>query len=141
MPRAKQTKAQLIDEAKTYQHPEADSPLRPEVGTQAHFPKKKLKAPKNYRYDSSIAPSLEWDTNPARDQTDALIAEILKAESLSEVKAAALKLKAMSQPFLNWTGKAERQSFEVPTLPLFIHERLSTKAIIETVKGHKKGSD
>jgi len=25
----------------------------------------------------------------------------------------------------------------VPTLPLFVHERLSTKAIIETLKGHK----
>src|SRR5713226_4559952 len=33
--------------------------------------------------------------------------------------------------------KAERLSFDVPTLPLFIHERLSTKAIIETLKGHK----
>jgi hypothetical protein len=26
-------------------------------------------------------------------------------------------------------GKAERLSFDVPTLPLFVHERLSTKAI------------
>jgi adenine-specific DNA-methyltransferase len=140
MARGKQTKT-TTDEARTYKHSEANSPLRPEVGTQSHFPKKKLKAPKNYRYDSSIAPSLEWDDNPAREQTEALIAEILQADSLEKVKAAALKLKAMSQPFLNWTGKAERMSFEVPTLPLFIHERLSTKAIIETVKGHKKGGD
>jgi adenine-specific DNA-methyltransferase len=141
MAAGKKTKTSQSDEAKTYKHSEANSPLRPEVGTQSHFPKKKLKAPKNYRYDSSIAPSLEWDTNPAREQTEALIAEILQADSLEKVKAAALKLKAMSQPFLNWTGKAERMSFEVPTLPLFIHERLSTKAIIETVKGHKKGGD
>jgi adenine-specific DNA-methyltransferase len=28
-------------------------------------------------------------------------------------------------------------SFDVPTLPLFIHERLSTKAILETLKGHR----
>jgi adenine-specific DNA-methyltransferase len=141
MAAGKKTKTSQSDEAKTYKHSEANSPLRPEVGTQSHFPKKKLKAPKNYRYDSSIAPSLEWDDNPAREQTEALIAEILQADSLEKVKAAALKLKAMSQPFLNWTGKAERMSFEVPTLPLFIHERLSTKAIIETVKGHKKGGD
>ena len=26
----------------------------------------------------------------------------------------------------------------MPSLPLFIHERLSTKAILETLKGHKK---
>jgi adenine-specific DNA-methyltransferase len=44
----------------------------------------------------------------------------------------------MSKPFLNWAGKAERLSFDVPTLPLFVHERLSTKAIIETLKGHKR---
>ena len=44
----------------------------------------------------------------------------------------------MGQPFLNWAGKAERLSFAVPTLPLFIHERLSTTAILETLKGHKR---
>jgi hypothetical protein len=32
----------------------------------------------------------------------------------------------------------ERFSFDVPTLPLFVHERLSTKAIIETLTGHKR---
>lgn len=48
------------------------------------------------------------------------------------------KLKALSKPFLNWSGKAERLSFDVPTLPLFVHERLSTKAILETLKGHRK---
>jgi adenine-specific DNA-methyltransferase len=48
------------------------------------------------------------------------------------------RLKALSQPFLNWAGKAERLSFDVPTLPLFVHERLSTKAILETLKGHER---
>jgi hypothetical protein len=32
----------------------------------------------------------------------------------------------MSGQFLNWAGKAECQAFDVPTLPLFINERLST---------------
>src|SRR5688572_29681592 len=41
-------------------------------------------------------------------------------------------------PQLVWAGKAERTSFEVPTLPLFVHERLATKAILETLKGHKR---
>jgi adenine-specific DNA-methyltransferase len=44
----------------------------------------------------------------------------------------------MSGPFLNWAGKAERQAFDVPTLPLFVHERLSTKAILETVQRHTR---
>ena len=32
-------------------------------------------------------------------------------------------------PALDWAGKAERLSFDVPTLPLFVHERLSTSAL------------
>ena len=47
-------------------------------------------------------------------------------------------MRGLSGPFLNWAGKAERLSFEVPTLPLFVHERLSTKAILETLKGHRR---
>ena len=39
---------------------------------------------------------------------------------------------------MNWAGKAERVSFDFPTLPLFVHELLSTKAILETLKGHKR---
>lgn len=122
--------------AETYQHPEADSAMRPEVGTQAQF--KKKKAPKTYRYDSSLSPALDWDTNPAREQGEELIARILDAESIEDAKAAAAELRALGKPFLDWAGKAERLSFDVPTLPLFVHERLSTKAILETLKRHKK---
>jgi len=123
--------------AETYTHPEAKSLLRPDVGTQAQF--KKKKPPVTYRYDSSLSPALEWDGRiSAREQGEALIREILEAETLETAKASATKLKAMSKPFLNWGGKAERLSFDVPTLPLFVHERLSAKAIIETLKGHKR---
>lgn len=123
-------------QAVPYKHPEAKSLMRPEVGTQAQF--KKKKAPKTYRYDSSLSPALDWDAmNPAREQGETLIKQMLDAKTLEEAKAAASELKSLSKPFLNWAGKAERLSFDVPTLPLFIHERLSTKAIIETLAGHK----
>jgi adenine-specific DNA-methyltransferase len=134
--KANNNKSKQQREAATYRHPEAESPLRPEVGTQAQF--KKRKPPVTYRYDSSLSPSLEWDgQNHAREVGEALIREILDAKSLENAKGAAERLKAMSGPFLNWAGKAERLSFDVPTLPLFVHERLSTKGIIETLKGHK----
>lgn len=127
----------LPPKTKVYRHPEASSLLRPEVGTQSQF--KKKKPPKEYKYDSSLSPAMEWDgKNPAREQGEALLREILDAKNLDEAKTAAAKLKAISKPFLNWAGKAERLSFDVPTLPLFVHERLSTKAIIETLKGHKR---
>ncbi len=58
--------------------------------------------------------------------------------SVAELQDAIRQLQALSKPFLNWAGKAERLSFDVPTLPLFVHERLSTKAIIDTLVSHKR---
>lgn len=149
-----------IPTTENYRHPTAESPLRPEVGTQAQFRKKK--PPVTYRYDSSLSPALDWDAqNGARELGEWLLACVEDASCLPaphqfdeprEFKNAGGKivatvrglgdaveqLKRLGKPFLNWAGKAERLSFDVPTLPLFIHERLSTKAIIETLTGHKK---
>ena len=148
--------------AEGYRHPEAGALLRPDVGTQAQFRKKKK--PATYRYDSSLSPALEWDgQNPARERAEAKIAALQEciarlAASIGEGDAGGIadgdlavarkelataraeidELQALSKPFLNWAGKAERLSFEVPTLPLFVHERLSTAAIVETLKGHKR---
>ncbi len=134
---ARQSTNKSTVQVEPYNYPDADNATRPEVGTQARF---SLKKPlQTYRYDSSLSPSLEWDgQNPAREQAKALIRQVLDAASLDEAKAAAEKLRRMSGPFLNWAGKAERLSFDVPTLPLFIHERLSTKAIIETLRTHRR---
>ena len=145
-------------QAAEFRHPEADSPMRPEIGVQGRF--KKKKPPRTYCYDSSLSPALDWDgQNPAREQGEALIAELahrleairagLAADPANETLLLAAneaqglldRLKAMSRPFLNWAGKAERLSFDVPTLPLFIHERLSTRAIIDTLTGHRKSAE
>ena len=134
---ARSTKPTKSSTAATYRHPESQSPLRPDVGTQAQF--KKRKPPTTFRYDSSLSPELDWDgENPAREQGEALIQRVLDAKTLEDAKAAAAGLKALGRPFLNWSGKAERGAFELPTLPLFVHERLSTKAILETLKGHAR---
>lgn len=37
-------------------------------------------------------------------------------------------------PQLQWAGKAEHTSFEVPTVSLHVHKRISPKRIIETAK-------
>ena len=52
MPRGKRT-TQPAPRAESYQHPESSSPMRPDVGTQAQF--KKRKPPVTYRYDSSLS--------------------------------------------------------------------------------------
>src|SRR5713101_3536711 len=115
MPKPKRHKNKPAREAKSYKHTEADSAMRPDVGTQAQF--KKKKPPRTYRYDSSLSPALDWDgQNSAREQGEALIRQILEADTLDQAQEAAEKLKALSEPFLNWAGKAERLSFDVPTL-------------------------
>jgi len=146
--------------AESYAHYEATSPMRPEVGTQPQFRKKK--PPQTYRYDSSLSPSLDWDgQSPARELGEWLLELIERAAVLPAPHAfeqpqefrgsdgtvrarvhnlaeAVDQLKRLGHPFLNWAGKAERLSFDVPTLPLFVHERLSTKAIVETLVGHRR---
>ncbi|MBV5330826.1 site-specific DNA-methyltransferase, partial [bacterium] len=47
------------------------------------------------------------------------------------------RLRSLTQPFLNWSGKAERQQIRVPTIPLFVHERQSTQAILSTLESYK----
>ena len=146
--------------ARSYAHPEAKSLLRPDVGTQAQF--KKKRPPATYRYDSSLSPALDWDgQNGARELAEWLLARVEEASGLAAphlfdkprlfkdasgatvatvagLRDAVDQLRRLGRPFLDWTGKAERLSFDVPTLPLFVHERLSTKAILETLKGHKR---
>src|ERR1700730_6649106 len=74
MARTRSTSKPTNKPAKSYKHPESDSPMRPEVGTQAQF-KKKL-PPSKYRYDDSLSPVLEWDgQNPARERGEARIAK------------------------------------------------------------------
>ena len=162
---ARKKKTQNPPRTETYRHPTAESLLRPDVGTQAQFRKKKPHA--TYRYDSSLDPAMSWDEgNKAREEGEGHIAELLERiaklgellgsadaegltsgeveqakKKLAEAQNAASRLKSMSAPFLNWSGKAERSEFDVPTLPLFVHERLSTSAVIDTLRGHKKGAE
>lgn len=119
--------------ARDYRHDE-QALLRPESGAQEGFTPAKRKPRQTYRYDSSLSPELAWDEGEARGEGERLIEQIINSDDLGKAQAAAEKLKRLSQPFLNWAGKAERGSVTVPTLPLFVHERLSTQAVLETLK-------
>jgi adenine-specific DNA-methyltransferase len=154
------TPAATVDPAaavKDYRH-QQEATARPDAGAAPRFRAKRETT--TYRYDSSLSPALDWDTNPARDTASWLLTAIEEAAALPNqtfptmrelrgadgtvlMRVAGLQdalaaLKRMQAPFLNWTGKAERLSFDVPTLPLFVHERLSTEAIVQTLEGHRK---
>ena len=51
-----------------------------------------------------------------------------------KVKTKKYKYDPYSDPQLQWAGKAERLSFEVPTVPLHTHEKIDSRSIIETVR-------
>lgn len=139
--------------ASPYRH-EQESVLRPDVGVEAQFAHKK--PPRTYRYDSSLAPELSWDESADRDFAEWLLGVVTEAaekgegkvfakpqvwqgtgERFTSLSQCAERLRGLTKPFLNWSGKAERQQVSVPTLPLFIHERHSTLAILETLQSHK----
>ncbi|MGE4340263.1 MAG: site-specific DNA-methyltransferase, partial [Pigmentiphaga sp.] len=128
--------------------------LRPDVGVEAQFSHRK--PPKTYRYDSSLAPELAWDENGERPFAEWLLNLVAEAaekgeatvfaqpqvwqgteERFTSLSQCAARLRSLTKHFLNWAGKAERQKITVPTLPLFVHERHSTQAILETLKSHK----
>lgn len=129
---AKTIRKPQLASAENYDHKEQQSLIRPDVGLQSQF--KKKKPARTYKYDSSLDPELSWDISAERERAESLIAKIAEAKNLEEAKAFARQLKQMSGAFLNWAGKKEHSDFTVPTLPLFIHERLSTKAILESVR-------
>jgi adenine-specific DNA-methyltransferase len=127
---------------------------RPDVGVQEQFTTKK--PPRTYRYDSSLDPALSWDENRDRELAEWLLGLIERAAVEGEKKvfdapqewkgggvgvdstrAAIDLLKKLTKPFLNWAGKAERHQISVPTVPLFVHERHSTKAILEGIRNRK----
>jgi len=137
----------------SYQHSD-EATLRPDVGLQDQF--HQARGPKTYRYDSSLAPELVWDENAEREFAEWLLNLVAEAGEKGEdivfsepqrwqgtgdvfrsSHECVARLRSLTRPFLNWAGKAERQQISVPTVPLFVHERHSTRAILEKLKRYK----
>lgn len=139
----------------TAQYRHSDEAIqRPDAGVQDQFQGRK--PPRTYRYDSSLDPALSWDEQRERDLGEWLLGLIARSAKEGEkavfgegqewkgggVSVASLAdairvLQDITKPFLNWAGKAERHQIQVPTAPLFVHERHSTKAILDGIR-HRK---
>ena len=103
--------------AETYLHDE-QAVLRPEVGTQAQF--KKRKPPKKYRYDDSLSPALDWDgQNPARELGEWLLAQIEEAAASTRRTGSPSRGQSRrSWSSTGWTTRLQRSRAEraVPQL-------------------------
>ena len=145
--------ARSADVTEQYRHGD-QAVQRPEAGVQDQFQARR--PPRTYRYDSSLDPALSWDEQRERDLGEWLLGLVARAAKegervvfadlqewkgggvrITSLADAAQTLQQISKPFLNWAGKAERHEIRVPTAPLFVHERHSTKAILDGIR-HRK---
>ncbi len=152
-PESQPPRSSMSDLAAEYRHTD-QAVQRPQAGVQDHFQAKK--PPRVYRYDSSLDPALSWDEQRERDLGEWLLGLIVSASKegdaavfaepqvwkgggvrVTSIVDAAQLLQRISRPFLNWAGKAERYELRVPTAPLFVHERHSTKAVLDGIRYRK----
>jgi adenine-specific DNA-methyltransferase len=85
-----------------------------------------------WQYDPHIDPALQFDSS--RAAVEKLIDDALASGDKETMQEALAELKRMQSPYLNWTGKAEKTSFEVDTVSLHVHERIDPATILEAVK-------
>ena len=102
----------------------------PEVGlvNEASDPEQPKTA---YAYDPHLDPALQFDS--ARARGEKLIEDALAGNDPAAMRNALEELRRMSSPYLQWTGKAERTSFEVDTVSLHVHERIDAMSILSAV--------
>ena len=92
-----------------------------------------------WAYDPHLDPVLNFDS--ARAGVERLIDAALASGDAQAMKDALLELKRMQAPYLTWTGKAERTSFQVDTVSLHVHERVDPATILAAAARRLKGKD
>lgn len=124
-----QTAAPGDPQVLSYRHPDRRK-NNPEVGlvNEASDPEQ----PKTtYAYDPHLDPALQFDS--ARSRAEKLIDDALAGDDPVAMRHALETLRTLSAPYLQWTGKAERTSFEVDTVSLHVHERIDAMSILSAV--------
>lgn len=90
-----------------------------------------------WAYDPHLDPALQFDVG--RAMIEKLIDNALASGDEATMRNALESLKRMGEPYLAWTGKAERTSFEVDTVSLHVHERIDPASILSAVRKRMKG--
>ncbi|MBC7139943.1 MAG: site-specific DNA-methyltransferase [Defluviimonas sp.] len=92
-----------------------------------------------WAYDPHLDPVLNFDS--ARAGIEKLIDDALASDDPERMRDALNELKRLQAPYLNWTGKAERTSFEVDTVSLHVHERVDPATILANAAKRLSGKD
>ncbi len=86
-----------------------------------------------YAYNPHLPPVLRFDQGGRPDKLPELL-EISRKRPLTSDEAALLaNALRIHEPWLEWSGKREKKSFEVDPVALHIHERISAQAILRVI--------
>jgi len=85
-----------------------------------------------WAYDPHLDPALQFDVR--RAQIEKLIDDALASGDQDTMRDALGELKRLQSPYLNWSGKAERTSFDIDTVSLHVHERIDPASILSAVR-------
>lgn len=121
----------------SYRHEDQKRKNIPEVGLVSVAADPETQ-PTTWEYDPHIDPALQFDS--ARAHIEKLIDDALASNDAETMRTALQELKRMQEPYLNWTGKAERTSFEVDTVSLHVHERIDPASILSALQAQVKGA-
>lgn len=134
---APQTAAPGAPQVLSYRHPDRRK-NNPEVGlvNEASDPEQ-AKTP--WAYDPHLDPALQFDS--ARAGAEKLIDDALAGNDPAAMRHALEELRRRSAPYLQWTGKAERTSFDVDTVSLHVHERIDAMSILSAVSKRQGKKD
>ncbi len=90
-----------------------------------------------WAYDPHLDPALQFDVGRAK--IEKIIDDALASGDEAAMRSALETLRRMQSPYLAWTGKAERTSFDVDLVSLHVHERIDPASILAAVRKKLKG--
>jgi adenine-specific DNA-methyltransferase len=135
--RGRKQKGPEPKEVVSYRHEETRA-NNPQVGM-VHAESDPDQPRTGWRYDPHLDPTLNFDS--ARAGIENLIDDALASSDADTMRAALKELKRLQAPYLSWTGKAEKTSFEVDTVSLHVHERVDPATILANAAKRMKGKD
>ena len=122
----------------SYRYPDAHRKNLPASGMavrEAEIEREKIV----HAYDPHLTPVLRFDDTGNADQvTERIEALLKKAETKTltpaETKELREALLRSRQPWLEWSGKREKATFQVDPVALHIHEKVSARAILKAAQ-------
>ena len=133
MARKKHSTKKQETEVQDYRHDAATRTNNPPAGIASHGQVHE-KPKQEYAYNPHLPPSLRFDENGDADQLPELLQKAQRGPlSADEVQILAEALRHHN-PWLEWAGKQEAESFAVDPVALHIHERVSAKATVKVAE-------